>query len=212
MTDSSGHWLERIDSLWSKLENSLNFLAGFLVFILMFLGVIQIILRTVYRNPIYGYIDIVEVAMVGFAVLSISYVQRVGAHVRMELLISRISGRAHWIAEAISTALSIFIVAVLVPYSYNHFMRAFSFGDSTIDIQLPTWPAKLIIPVALGVLLVRLIIQMIGYLRLVKDPDAKPIAVPLIKDAETQAEEEIMHAEESLRENHADNQSIGGKN
>ena len=96
----------------------------------MFLGVVQIVLRTVFRAPIFGYIDIVEIAMVGFAVLAISYVQRVGGHVRMELLVAKLNGRAHWLAETIGSLLGIFIVAVLIPYSYDHFQRAFDFGDS----------------------------------------------------------------------------------
>jgi hypothetical protein len=40
-------------------------------------------------------------------------------------------------------------------------------------------------------LLVRLLIQWFGYLRLVASPDAQPVAVPLIKSVEQAAEEEI---------------------
>ena len=140
MTDGFGRFLERADSLLNRLESRLNLIAGLIVFALMFLGVIQIVLRTVFRAPIFGYIDIVEVAMVGFAVLAISYVQRVGGHVRMELLVAKLRGRAHWLAETLSTMLGIFIVGVLIPYSYSHFQRAFNIGDSTIDIEIVTWP------------------------------------------------------------------------
>ena len=199
VTDSFGRRLGQADRLLAFVENRLNFLGGALVFGLMFLGVAQIVLRAVFRAPIFGYIDIVEVSMVGFAVLAISYVQRVGAHVRMELLVSLLKGRAQWIAEAVGTALAIFIVAVLIPYSYRHFQRAFEFGDSTIDIELITWPAKLVVPVALSILLLRLIIQLLGYLRLVARPTIEPVAVPLIKNVEEQAEEEIHQAEEDLR-------------
>lgn len=198
MSDSLGLWLEKIDHIFSKLEDLLNLLAGTLVFCLMFLGVVQIILRTVFRDPIYGYIDIVEVSMVGFAVLSIGYVQRVGAHVRMELFVARIKGRLFWMAEGLSTLLSIITVAILIPYSYGHFLRSYNFGDSTIDIELLTWPAKLIVPIALSLLLFRLIIQLLGYLRLSANPELEPVAIPLLKDAESQAEEEIHQAEEDI--------------
>ena len=196
MTDPFGRLLAKADSLLGALESKLNLLAGLIVFALMFLGVIQIVLRTVFRAPIFGYIDIVEVAMVGFAVLAISYVQRVGGHVRMELLVARLRGRVHWIAEMLSTAFAIFIVAVLIPYSYRHFKRAFDFGDSTIDIEIITWPAKLVVPVALSILLIRLIIQLGGYLRLSVNPALEPVAVPLLKDVEEIAEEEIRQAAE----------------
>jgi TRAP-type C4-dicarboxylate transport system permease small subunit len=211
MNDLFGRWLARADRLLAVLENGLNLSAGLLVFGLMFLGVTQIILRTVFRAPIFGYIDIVEVSMVGFAVLSISFVQRVGGHVRMELLVSRLKGRLHWLAEAIGTGLGIFIVAVLIPYSYRHFERALNFGDSTIDIEIPTWPAKLIVPVALTILLVRLCVQMAGYWRLFAHPEWEPIAVPVIKDVEQLAEDEILHAGEDIVHEHLSDAEKGGE-
>ena len=196
MTDGFGRFLERADSLLNRLESRLNLIAGLIVFALMFLGVIQIVLRTVFRAPIFGYIDIVEVAMVGFAVLAISYVQRVGGHVRMELLVAKLRGRAHWLAETLSTMLGIFIVGVLIPYSYYHFQRAFNIGDSTIDIEIVTWPPKLIVPLALSVLMIRMWIQLGGYIRLSLNPALEPVAVPLLKDVEEIAEEEIRQAAE----------------
>ena len=198
MSDAFGRGLARADLWLGWVENRLNLLAGILIFALMLLGVAQIVLRTVFRAPIFGYIDIVEVAMVGFAVLAISFVQRVGGHVRMELAVARFRGRALWIAEAVGTALAIFIVAVLIPYSYRHFERAFEFGDSTIDIEIVTWPAKLLVPVALAILLVRLFLQLAGYLRLAVRPEIEPVAVPLLKDVEQTAAEEISHAEEDI--------------
>ena len=194
MTDPFGRWLGRADRLLAAVENWLNLCAGVLIFALMFLGMVQIVLRTVFRAPIFGYIDIVEVSMVGFAVLSVAFVQRVGGHVRMELLVSRLKGRPLWIAEAAGAALAIFIVAVLIPYSYRHFERALEFGDSTIDIEIVTWPAKLVVPVALGVLLLRLSLQLGDYLRLAADPSLKAVAVPMLKDAEALAAEEILHS------------------
>ena len=141
MNDAFGCQLGRADRLHCFLENGLNLFAGGLIFALMLLGVAQIVLRTVFDAPIFGYIDIVEVAMVGFAVLSIAFVQRVGGHVRMELVIGRLRGRWLWCAEAVGAALAAFIVGVLIPYSWRHFGRTFQFGDSTIDIELATWPA-----------------------------------------------------------------------
>ena len=196
MNDAFGRHLDRADRLLGRLENALNLFAGGLIFALMLLGVAQIVLRTAFDAPIFGYIDIVEVSMVGFALLSIAFVQRVGGHVRMELLVSRLKGRGLWLVEALGAALAAFVVGVLVPYSWQHFGRAFEFGDSTIDIELATWPAKLVVPVALGILLIRLLVQLAGCCRLVLHPDFEPVAVPTIKDMAAQAEDEIQLAGE----------------
>ena len=190
-TDRLGRLLRTADQLLLPVENALNLTAGLLIFGLMFLGMVQIVLRTLFRSPIFGYIDIVEFTMVAFALFSISYVQRLGGHVRMEIVVARLKGRVLWIAETIGVAVAICLVVVLIPYSYSHFFRSWSFGDSTIDIELPTWPGKLVVPIALCILLVRLIIQLFGYWRLVRDPKAEPIGVPVLKSVEEQAEEEI---------------------
>ena len=195
MTDGFGRLLDAGDRLLGRVENGLNLCAGVLIFALMLLGVVQIVLRTVFNAPIFGYIDVVEVSMVGFAVLSIAFVQRVGGHVRMEMLIGKLAGRVKWLVEALGTGLAAFVVAVLIPYSWDHFQRAFEFGDSTIDIELVTWPAKLVVPVALSVLLLRLALQFGGYLRLAAAPGLEPVAVPSIKDAAERAQEEILLTE-----------------
>lgn len=197
MTDMLTKPLGWADKQLGHIENFLNITAGLIIFALMFLGVFQIILRAAFRSPIYGYIDIVEVSMVGFALMSISYVQRIGGHVRMELLITRFNGRTHWLAEMIGSIVTGAIVAILIPGSYNHFLRAYNFGDSTIDIELLTWPSKLVVPLALAILLMRIIIQTLGYFRLVVDPSRTPIGIPLIKSVERQAEEEIELADET---------------
>ena len=191
ITDPLGRFLTHVDRVLSRVENAFNLVAGVLIFALMLLGVAQIVLRVAFDSPIFGYIDIVEVSMVGFGVLSIAFVQRVGGHVRMELLVSRLRGRALWLAEAAGVLVAALIVAVLIPYSYRHFERAYLFGDSTIDIELATWPAKLVVPVALGLLLLRLMAQLVGYLRLTMHPQLEPVAVPISKDAAAQAREEV---------------------
>ena len=191
MNDTFGRLLTRADRYLGLVENGLNLCAGVLIFALMLLGVAQIVLRMVFDAPIFGYIDVVEVSMVGFAVLSIAYVQRVGSHVRMEILVARLSGRRLWLTEVLGTALAAFIVAVLIPYAWRHFERAFNFGDSTIDIELATWPAKLVVPLALSILLLRLLLQLAGYWRLVLHPGLEPVAVPTIQDPAAQAQAEI---------------------
>lgn len=181
-------WLDKVTS---AVENTFNLIAGLLIFSLMLLGVVQIIARTLFASPLFGYIDIVELSMVGFAVLAIAFVQRVGGHVRMELLILKCRGRTLWLFELLGSGLAIFIIAVLIPYSFDHFYRAFEFGDSTIDLELISWPAKLVVPIALGLLLVRLCIQFLGYVRMLINPSLKPIAIPDLKRPEDVASEEI---------------------
>ena len=195
VADRFGKGLLGADRLLSFVEDALNLLAGLMIFALMFLGMLQIILRTAFKSPMFGYIDYVELGMIGFAMFSISQVQRLGGHVRMEIVVGHLKGSALWAAEVLGVLVQVFIVAVLIPYSWSHFKRSWDFGDSTIDIELAVWPAKLVVPIMLGVLLLRLIIQLLGYTRLMMNPSLPPAAVPVMKTVEQQANDEIKGAQ-----------------
>lgn len=59
-----------------------------------------------------------------------------------------------------------------------------------MDIGLPTWPAKLLAPVAFAVLCARLVLQSIAYSLAIIQNKETPVAVPLIEDVATQAARE----------------------
>ncbi|SDT90372.1 TRAP transporter small permease subunit [Stappia sp. ES.058] len=181
----------RFDGWLATVENAFNMVAAASILALMLLAVMQIVGRNAFNLPVPGFIDITEQAMAVFAFMGVAYCQRLGGHIRMELFLGKLSGRPLWIAECVGVLLIWLVVAALVYGSWFHFKRSWSIGDSTIDIGLPTWPSKLVIPVALSVLLLRLTLQIYGYLRLVRDPQAEPIAVPVLADIETQARHEI---------------------
>ena len=63
----------------------------------------------------------------------------------MEFFIGRFSGRLLWTLEVIGTLVAMLIIAILMWYGWEHFLRAWDIGDSSIDIELPIWPGKLIV-------------------------------------------------------------------
>jgi TRAP-type C4-dicarboxylate transport system permease small subunit len=140
---------------------------------------------------IYGYIDWIEQSSAFIAFLGIAYCQRLGGHVRMEVALSSLPRRAMWAGEALMILLALVIVAMLIESSFQNFLRAWQLGDSTMDIRLPIWPSKLVVPAALVTLWLRLLLQIVGYLRLFRRPEAAPIAVPVILGTHEQAQHEI---------------------
>jgi len=173
------------------LEDLANLLAALAIFLLMVLGVAQIGMRSIFGAPISGYIDMVELSMASMAFLGAAYCQRLGAHIRMELLVGRLHGRALWGAEIFGTLVALFIVAVLVWYGSGHFWRAYTLGDTTIDAEIPVWPSKLLVPVAFSIWFLRLSVQLWGSIRMFADPSRTPIGVVTMKDVADQAQDEI---------------------
>ena len=162
----------------------------------MFLGIAQVLGRQLFDLPISGYIDFVELSMASFAFLGVAYCQRLGGHVRMEMVLKVAKGRAQWLLETLGTLVAMFIVAVLAWYGYEHFWRAWALGDSTIDAELPVWPSKLVVPIAFALLWLRLLVQLVGYGRLALYPGEPPVAVPVVLSTEQLAAREIEESAE----------------
>lgn len=185
--------LSRIDRTFYKLETFLAFLSGFAVFGLMVLAVISVSSRNIFNQPLPGYVDWIQQAMPLIAFMGISFTQRDGGHIRMDMLVGKLTGRPLYLAELVTTVAMFILMALLVWGSWAHFQRSFDFAsplwsrDSTMDIGLPIWPAKLLAPVAFFVLCLRLALQIFSYARALISGDTQPVGVPLPVDVATQA-------------------------
>lgn len=173
--------LSLFDRWYFRLESVLNFLSGVAIFALVLLATINVLGRWLFSLPVDGYIDWVEQAMAFIAFLGIAYAMRQGAHIRMDIVIGRLRGRLLWASELISSLLMLAVTLVLIYGSYLHFLRAYQIGDSSLDINLPTWPAKLVVPVALSILALRLLMHVLVYSKALFLGEARPVAVPLVE-------------------------------
>jgi len=196
---TDGSLLSRLDQILYKLESKLALLSGLAIFSLMFLAVFSVGGRNLFNAPLPGYIDWIEQAMPLIAFMGISYTQRDGGHIRMDILVGALRGRPLWAAEFITTLLMLALMTLLIWGTFSHFLRAFDFNavwwsrDSSMDIAIPLWPAKLLAPVAFSVLALRLILQLWGFGRAFIWGLSSPVAVPLVQSAAAQAAEEAMH-------------------
>ena len=194
-----GSLLSRIDKVLLRLETVFALVSGIAVFMLMVLAVWSVGGRKFFGTPLAGYVDWIEFAMPLIAIMGISYTQRNGGHVRMDILIGQLKGRALWAAETFSVVLIFILMLALIWGSWAHFQRSFDFAapmwsrDSSIDIGLPIWPAKLIVPMAFTVLALRLLLQIWGYGRAFVLGLENPVAVPLVQSAAEQAMAEAEH-------------------
>ncbi len=191
--------ISRLDHSLLRIERVFVLVAGVFAFTLMFLAVISVTGRNLFNEPLRGYVDWIETLMPLIAILGVSYVQREGGHIRMDILIGQLKGRPLWLAEFITTFAIFLVIVALVYGSWAHFDRSFDMAkplwsrDSTIDIGLPLWPAKLVVPVAFFVMSVRLLIQMIGFGRAFVLGLESPAAVPLVQSVAEQAAQEAEH-------------------
>jgi TRAP-type C4-dicarboxylate transport system permease small subunit len=194
--------LARLDRWYAKLEDALNLVAALAIFGVMLFGVVQIASRSasgwlhklvpaIPPIAIHGYIDYIQFIAVLYAILGIAYCQRLGGHIRMEIVLGTMRGRLLWLLEALAVLLAVAVTLLLIAGTWDNFYNAWDRGDSSMDIKLPQWPSKLVVPLMLAVLLVRLALQLWGYARMVRDPARAPLAVPRVETVQEHARHEI---------------------
>jgi len=188
--------LSLLDRALFTVESAFNLMAGITVFALVCLAVVHVLSRKLLNAPLPGFVDWVEQFMAVFAFLGVAYAHRLGGHIRMDMLVGRLKGRTLWIAEFVSTIVILLLVSALIYGTYYHFARSLDWNaplwsrDSSIDIAIPLWPAKLIVCVSLALLWLRLVLQVWAYGRAIRTGADEPIAIPLIEDAAQMAAHE----------------------
>lgn len=207
--------LSRLDRALRPIERFMAFLSGLAAFSLMFLAAYSVSGRQLDKTflapvfdslgfmdgPMPGYVDYIEALMPLIAIMGVSYVQREGGHIRMDILIGALKGRLLWLFELLSVLLILVLMIALVWGAWSHFDRSFDCArplcsrDSSIDIGLPIWPSKLVVPVAFFVLCLRLVLQAVGFARALWFNLERPVAVPLILSVAEQAKAEAASVE-----------------
>jgi len=211
LADSS--LLSRLDRALLPLERFMALISGIAAFSLMFLAAYSVAGRQLDKTfaaplfdaislmdgPLMGYVDYIESLMPLIAILGVSYVQREGGHIRMDIIIGRFKGQMYWALELFGVLLMLLLMTALVWGSWSHFDRSFDCArplcsrDSSIDIGLPIWPSKLVVPVAFAIVSARLLLQAIAYGRAMILGLETPVAVPLPQSAAQQAQSEADH-------------------
>lgn len=188
--------LSRLDRALLPIEKVMALLSGLAAFSLMFLAAYSVSAREFFEKPLLGYVDYIETLMPLIAIMGVSYVQRNGGHIRMDIIVGAMRGRLLWLVELVMVVLILVLMIALVWGAWAHFDRSFDCArpfcsrDSSIDVSLPLWPSKLLVPIAFAVLCARLLLQIVGYARAFWLNLESPVAVPLIQSVAAQARAE----------------------
>ncbi|MFK7866732.1 MAG: TRAP transporter small permease subunit [Alphaproteobacteria bacterium] len=192
--------LQKIEACLFRLERALALLSGLTVFLLMLLAVLSVVGRNGFGQPLPGYVDWIEQAMPLIAFMGLSYCQRLGAHIRMDIVLRMLRGRMLWLFEFTAIFFTLIVILLLAWGSFEHFLRSFDAAmplwsrDSSVDIQLPLWPAKLLAPIAFAVLSLRLCVHLFFYGRMIRHPNAIPLGIPTLETMEQVAKKEAGRA------------------
>lgn len=154
---------------WSALEKVIVLqgnIAALLIIAIMFLTSADVILRYIVGRPIQGAYEISEIFYLAAVFLGLAYTQAGGEHVRVEILISRLSPHARLVIESAMLLLAVLIFGILGWQGAEDFVESLTMGEYRWGlIRIPLWPARLMIPIGAFALCLRLCGEVVLNLR-----------------------------------------------
>lgn len=117
----------------------------FLVIPMMLLTSGEVIGRALWDQPIPGTLELSSYMLAIFILTGLAYTHQVRGHVRVEMLTSRLPEKLRAAIDLVTTALCLFIIAVLAWQGW-----VLGIDEKTVSdmLRVPQWPFKTFVSVA----------------------------------------------------------------
>jgi len=152
----------------NKIERGFCYAAAGLVFVMIFPTTVDVILRYVFNAPLPEMFQLTEFMMVGVVYLAIAYVQQLKDHIKIEIATQWLPQKAQDVLDLFGCLVGLLIFTIITWQTGRLAWEAWDTQDYTMGIvQFPLWPAKSILPIGVGLLCLRLLLDfLIGFSRL----------------------------------------------
>jgi TRAP-type C4-dicarboxylate transport system permease small subunit len=128
----------------------------------MFLGVGDVIGTQVLETPLPGARELTESTMVLIVFGALAYAQIQRSHIRVELLYSRMGPRTKAVMDVLADAAALLFFSLLLWQAVNEAILSWELNEATVGlIRFPLYPARIILVAGTGLLILRLLIDLI---------------------------------------------------
>ncbi len=149
-------------NLWGRVERALTVLSAVIVCLMMLLVVTQIMARAL-RTALPGIVESLELLVVAVVFLGLAYTQSVNGHIRIDVIQNRLPVKWRKALEGLLLALALGTFGIMTYVSGEKAYEAWVLGDYREGlIDYPLWPSKILIPIGVGLLSLRLLVQLIA--------------------------------------------------
>ncbi|GAA2095606.1 MULTISPECIES: TRAP transporter small permease [Brevibacterium] len=153
--------MKALDTFSRRLSRTFAVIASLTIALIMLLTVADVVRRSLTGRSIPGTTEFSEVFLVAAAFLGLAYAMRTGAHVAVDLVIERMPARAGRIIFTAGMVLALAVLVWMMFQTGNAALRSISAGEYRYGlIQVPIWPAKAVIPLALAALILECVVTL----------------------------------------------------
>ena len=148
------------------ISNSLAVVSGAGIVVLMFISVIDVVLRQFFSSGLGGAIEISEILLVAVVFLALMAGEMTNTHVRTPVLMERMSGRTASIMHLVGLIPATVFLGWATFQTALQGLHSAALGEFRFGvIFVPIWPAKLIIPIGLAALTIAVVLKVITTVR-----------------------------------------------
>ena len=152
-------------SLLDRLTGALRLLSGVLIVLMAFVTGYGVVMRYIFRSPSIHAYEISCILMLACVIFSIAHTQRLGQHIRIDILDRYTSETVRGILlNIVGPLVGLSFCIPLVWKTWDEAWFALESGQVTGTASLPTFPMMVAIPIGTGLLCLVLIAQILRYL------------------------------------------------
>ncbi len=155
-------YLAHVNKWHVKSDNIFAFIAAALVVGMTLLGTVDVVGRYFFNRPVPGTYEIMRYMLGGIVFLTFAYVQLSRGHITVNLLTERLQGKKALLLDLIVLFIMLIVTILIGWYGGEAALEAWRAGDKSMGtIELPTGPARMVVPVGCALLAMRIVSQLV---------------------------------------------------
>lgn len=155
--------MQRAKRIIDKISRVSHIIGVVVAAILVFLTTADVIGRYVFNRPISGTLEVSQLMMVIMVFFAFAYVESENAHVRVDLVVSRLSPRVRAYIECVVTLIGLGVFSMIAWQSVSRSLYLWQKGDVTGYLHVPISPFLLIMAFGCTLLCCQLILRFLRY-------------------------------------------------
>jgi len=130
----------------NRISNAFGMIGALLIGLIALLLGYDVFMRYALNNPTSWVLDIVQLLQAALALLTGSYVLKIGGHVNMNLLLEYASNKWRKKLAIISSIAAALGCAWMSYLSWNLFTKSLLIKEATYSLEIPLYPWKFLVP------------------------------------------------------------------
>lgn len=136
-----------------------NYLGCAILFLLMFLTIVDFAGRYVFNKPVLGMFELTEFMMVSLVFLGMGYTQRNNGHISVTIFARWVSPAAQFFLRLFNNVLSSMLLLIISVKSFTYSLAIKDAGDVSAILKIPVYPFIMVVSFGALVMIIEIFVS-----------------------------------------------------